>query len=572
MRGLDAPLPLPAWLPDETLYSLLSRYHALSGHGSAADTALALFGRGRVGTQHDFPQHLDALCARTSGILGVPDELCRQRTVLPFYLPPRPPEVQSAAIDSLRGPSQGMLKYRLGLLTSRFRANHPLKACPDCMHADATNHGIAYWHLAHQFPGAWICPKHGRPLTVASVKSNGALRFGWVLPEIPQLRPASTSSLHAPAVRSLSRFAELVWSWSALPAGFCITAAELAAAYRRRIADIGLPARRSAIAEHYAEATAPLRAIPELQALPASANEARPQIDRWVFSPRGGTHPLRHLSLVFWLFPNWASFLQQLERHPPSSNAPTLQGRNPPTPVDPRRAEFLVAVASGNSVSTSARLCGVAVGTGIAWAAAEGIRTPKRPKSLNAPLMQRIASTLRQGLAKTEVAAMHDVSLQTITRLLRSEPGLRTAWRDAQRDLQRIAARAAWDTAMQAAEGLGVSAARAEAPQAYAWLYRNDREWLCDAASQAHARARRRAASRIDWDARDLDLSNAVARAAAAFADNGHPPPYRVSEICEAVPELRAKLGALPRLPLTSEAVRGLTRPRRRTKQGNLNF
>lgn len=572
MLDLDAPLPLPAWLPDETLYSLLSRYHALSGHGSAAQTAFALFGRARAGTQHDFPQHLDALWTRTIGVLGSPEEICRQRTVLPFYLPLRPLEDQSAAVDSLRGPSQGMLKYRLGLLTSRFRANHPLKACPDCMRDDAAAHGIAYWHRTHQFPGVWICPQHGSHLTVASVKSNGALRFGWILPAASQLRPASTTPSAPSTDCSLSHFADLARNWSALPAGCCITVEDLAAVYRRRIADIGLPARRTAIAEHYAASIAPLRAIPELQALPATTGEARPQIDRWVFNPRGGTHPLRHLSMIFWLFPNWASFLQELELHPSSAAAPTVQGHKPQAPVDPRRAQFLTAVTAGTSVSTAARQTGIAVGTGIAWAAAEGIRTPKRPKALNALLLHQLTDALRQGLGKAEIATMHGVPVQAVTRLLRSEPGLRAAWLAAQHDRHRAVARSAWGAAMQAADGLGISVARAEAPKAYAWLYRNDRDWLRAAAAQPNASARPRTDSRIDWDARDLELSDAVMRAAASLAGGGQSPPYRIAELCEAVPELRAKLGALQRLPLTSQALRRVTRQRRQAKQTDLDL
>ncbi len=572
MLDLDAPLPLPAWLPDETLYSLLSRYHALSGHGSAAQTAFALFGRDRAGTQHDFPQHLDALCARTVGVLGSPEEICRQRTVLPFYLALRPLEDQSAAVDSLRGPSQGMLKYRLGLLTSRFRANHPLKACPDCMRDDAAAHGIAYWHRTHQFPGVWTCPQHGSPLTVASVKSNGALRFGWILPAASQLRPASTAPREASTDRSLSHFTDLARNWSALPAGCSISSADLAAVYRHRIADIGLPVQRTALAEHYAASIARLRAIPELQALPASTSEARPQIDRWVFNPRGGTHPLRHLSMIFWLFPSWTSFLQELELRPPSAAEPSGQGHAPPAPADPRRAQFLAAVTAGTSISTAARQTGIAVGTGIAWAAAEGIRTPKRPKALNALLLHQLADALRKGLGKAEVATMHSVSVQVVTRLLRSEPGLRTAWSDAQHDRHRSAARSAWNVALQAAKGIGISVARAEAPKAYAWLYRNDRDWLRAANEQAHTSARPRTDSRVDWDARDLELSDAVMRAAASLAVGGHRPPYRISELCEAVPELRAKLGALPRLPLTSQALRRITRPRRQPTQTDLDI
>lgn len=65
--GLAAPWPMPQWLPDETFFSLVSRYHAVSGNRLAAHTNLALFGVHRGGSQHDFPTHLTNFTTRTEG-------------------------------------------------------------------------------------------------------------------------------------------------------------------------------------------------------------------------------------------------------------------------------------------------------------------------------------------------------------------------------------------------------------------------------------------------------------------------------------------------------------------------
>jgi hypothetical protein len=47
----------------------------------------------------------------------------------------------------MEGDTLAHFKLRLGILTSRFRANHPLKACVVCMAADRNRFGWAYWHL-----------------------------------------------------------------------------------------------------------------------------------------------------------------------------------------------------------------------------------------------------------------------------------------------------------------------------------------------------------------------------------------------------------------------------------------
>jgi hypothetical protein len=52
-----------AWLPDETLFSLCSRYHRASGNQLPTTTCKALFGHKLQGAAHDFPARLNHFCA-----------------------------------------------------------------------------------------------------------------------------------------------------------------------------------------------------------------------------------------------------------------------------------------------------------------------------------------------------------------------------------------------------------------------------------------------------------------------------------------------------------------------------
>lgn len=79
---------LPAWLPDETVFSWASRYHKLARHRLAAQTCLALFGDLRHGSQHDFPTRLDSLASQAAGELGTPERMALERTLLRYYLVP----------------------------------------------------------------------------------------------------------------------------------------------------------------------------------------------------------------------------------------------------------------------------------------------------------------------------------------------------------------------------------------------------------------------------------------------------------------------------------------------------
>ena len=77
--NIAAPWPVPEWLPDETFFSVASRYHAISGNRLPVQTNLALFGRARGGSQHDFPSHLKEFAERTEQRLGSAEEYAVNR-------------------------------------------------------------------------------------------------------------------------------------------------------------------------------------------------------------------------------------------------------------------------------------------------------------------------------------------------------------------------------------------------------------------------------------------------------------------------------------------------------------
>lgn len=75
------------WLPGETLFSLVSRLHRLGGHRLADQTADVLFGRRRMGYQHDFPSGLHEFERSTAGLLGDVRTIALERTLLRYYRP-----------------------------------------------------------------------------------------------------------------------------------------------------------------------------------------------------------------------------------------------------------------------------------------------------------------------------------------------------------------------------------------------------------------------------------------------------------------------------------------------------
>jgi hypothetical protein len=166
---------------------------------------------------------------------------------------------------------------------------------------------------------------------------------------------------------------------------------------------------------------------------------------------------------------------------------------------------------------------------------------------LTAEIRAILTRLLARGVGKAQVAEAGKVSIQTITQMLRTEVGLHEVWQQAKFDRSRQQHRRRWLRLVTANPHSGVKAARLAEPAAYAWLYRNDRDWLHEQ-TMAMERVARSPPARVDWDLRDRQLSEQVRRLAL--------------DLYEAVPGRRIKLFKMDCLPLTRAVLYDLLRKR----------
>ena len=190
--------------------------------------------------------------------------------------------------------------------------------------------------------------------------------------------------------------------------------------------------------------------------------------------------------------------------------------------------------------------------TGLAWAADLGVGYRPRPKNSDLAGRSALIAALRGGLGKAQAASKFGLSIQTVTRVLRSVPGLRLAWLDASRNRARVASRRAWKKALAACTNLGINRARVFAPAAYAWLYRHDREWL-EASNGVSRLARAAPRSPVDWRDRDRRFAAAIMSTIEALNKQDGRPGLNLQQIVQAVPGLAAKRGQLLKMPITRE-------------------
>lgn len=552
-------LPLLTPLPFESLYSQCARQHRLWGFSTAASTCNVLFGAPRKGMHHDLPNALGYFEKQTAGAFGDAASMARDRTLLGFYAPFLEPYELQAAVDRMLGPSVAHLKFRLGLLTSGLRANHPLKACEDCMAANVQDFGWSYWHLIHQYPGVWVCPWHGSPLRESRLKANGVERFMWHLPASDHLLPvgAVTSSAEEHRHRLSRLIAQLVQVQR--PAGWLAMEASRRAV-RIKLIERGWISRNGSLrgreaAQSFRDHLQRMASLPDLDHKKLDNKAAQDWISRLARPMRTGTHPLRWLLAIDWLFDDAHEFMEgydgfSMSESSQSSNVTTPGGLGHPQPA---RQTEKVAVAerlrAGHSARSVASEFGIDVGTAMAWGAEAGVPPSRRPKTLRSETRIALVCALQAGESKSQASSAFGVSVQSITRLLRTEPGLRSAWQAASARRLRLEHRGVWTGVLLQHPGLGQKLHRSMCPATYAWLYRNDREWLDAHVQAATTQGPKRPAVR--WDERDQNLADGVRAAVREMLNAGHSPRIKLWEIVQALPDLRAKMASLHRLPLT---------------------
>ena len=281
------------------------------------------------------------------------------------------------------------------------------------------------------------------------------------------------------------------------------------------------------------------------------------QIGRLLRPMRSGTHPIRHFLMIDWLFGGEKGFLEcyaqqnkslEDERAYEEFVLPKISQEIP----SQKLRELLVDKRL--SLRETAKRLGVDITTVMVWAARFDIEVARRPKHLKSELRQALVASLKQGVDKAVAAKQCGISVASVTRVLRTEPGLQIAWHQARFEQAQLGARQAWLALIAQHGELGVKYLRELLPAAYAWLYRNDRAWLN---SQAIAKVNRKTArtSSVRWDERDLALSSLVEDAALFILKARPGKAIHLWQLYQQIPELKAKLSVLGRLPLTRRSI-----------------
>jgi len=549
------------WLPGETLYSWCVRYHQAAGLPTWVDTKQLLFGGRRTGILHGIPGCIDRFVARTQGVLGGADAIIAEHTILPVLTRFQLLSRLEQAVAEVRT-SHRLNTARLGLTAAPFPASFPLKACPACMERDECLYQVAYWHVAHQLPGVWVCSEHRTLLAKASTPHCPSGGSGPVLP-----RSATFNHRHHRRAdlelrennHALAKLAATVLKLAALPMNQLFPPRDVlfAHATRARTSFGDSPHGRESTTQSYLAHCRELGLVWELSRAPQTAGDALHNIHTLLSPKNYVRHALQQMVFVSWLYESCQHFLAELDRQS------RLREQDPTGTRD----LYLAGIVSSDiarqlqerqiSLRQAARRTGVPVADLHASTSNLGVAIGKQPGLPDAQQYLAIGQALANGLNKKDIASIHGVTTRTIELMIRRDPGLQEQWLAARFLSARENARSWWSAAVQSSPGASVSAIQRMNPAVSDWLRRNDLAWL-----RAHSPdSKRQSGSHSGtWNHNDAGLAQRVREIALQIVlTAGSQTPIRLSTLRKHIPELRMHSYAIDSMPLTSKAIAEVT-------------
>lgn len=308
----------PSSLPDETLHSLVSRYHLLIRNHSHHTTFLELFQRPPFPLNQIVPPHIETLASKLPGEpRSVLKQLVLEHTLLPLFLPYLAPQRPT----HIKGDPSEVVSH----IPRRVVGMHgDAQLCLHCVSDDKQAFGMPYWHRAHQIPGVTVCWRHNTRLINSCPNCqrpflfNSTLftlpwkpcRCGWRPPSIPDLNltnPNREALQHALFCHDLLA--------AALPP---IPAQHLFETYRKQAIALGFKygsdastdQLETAICEYFGEA---LLCLID----PAYASKrARHWLRLTTYQSALDTPITRHILLGLFLFGSVDQLIRHLKQHP----------------------------------------------------------------------------------------------------------------------------------------------------------------------------------------------------------------------------------------------------------------
>ncbi|WP_444902927.1 TnsD family Tn7-like transposition protein [Microbulbifer sp. CnH-101-E] len=446
-------------LPDELLLGRLIRHVTILGEDTGEFTK-KVFGSSRASV-HPF---LTSGLAHFAEFFGEDAKwILFNQTLAPlffFYLPEH-----ADRLESLLLANDGARALRESQLPSFASGNSMcLKWCTLCARQDIVDHGVSYWHRAHQIPGVTACAAHYVLLQKILLKDRQRI-ISRLLPTYRGRRlPATDIEV---AVAEFGRSLMELFEKRKEPLN-------LALIYRHRLAELGFitnngRVRRQSLQQQFSLAVESFRGS-TCSPLPKGKFDFRYLSE--LLKIEGSHHPFRHLLFGAWLFKEARELL---------TYRPVVQSKTIKLGGDRNKKiekQCLALLGEGRSMAEVYRLTGKSRCYLKRLATRYGISVNLKPKKLTPSVKLRIIRLARACLHRSLIAERCGIGIGSVEQVISSEPGLVT-WRR----------RCHWESKRRRSRlrilryRLGNPSAirrdiKKACSEAFFWLYLNDLSWL----------------------------------------------------------------------------------------------
>ena len=479
---LFSSLALPPAYDGELLYSWCARFHRLSCNTHPRDTSQQLFGHPSSGIHHDFPVPLGCFLTRTGTHIGTLEKLLLQRTLFGFYRPFLPEARTAALRQAIVGGGHTEVHSTLGLAASLPGLAGRLTACLECIQEDLASLPTSWWRTAHQWPGAFMCQRHQKPLLCFqdSFERSGKK---WILPQdveeqrgwihLPQLTPRVHSRLE-----EITKRCHLITTKSDI----LLETKKLRYCYLREAEERGYVAldgsvRLTRLRDDFLNWIGDCVHWPGLSFVGDVQDVNAGFLGQLLRSYPGIRHPLKHIVMMVYLFPTAESFFARYKE------VAELYDRGGEREINQKLTklgkDLLRLVSEENiSVNSAATRLGVPLPQAIQLLKRFSIPYHHRPRTVGSEKEDVLVQVLRAGKHRLEICQELGIRQGFIKDYLASRPELRLTWESMHTARLKQEYRDRFLKALADNPTLPIKAIRRLPGNGFQWLYNNDRDWL----------------------------------------------------------------------------------------------
>ena len=394
---------------NETIYSLLSRVHAVSGAKNPLNTLKNVVGVRGYKPMSGLPTHINDIVENLSLNISA-NKVVEYHTHLPLYRPfiteNKCQSIQSAMLDS------GATKSRLGLLRNHIGANEVLRYCEVCLKENFYNYGFPLWYRVFTYPWVFFCPLHKQLLSEVSYHTVDYKERALMLPGTGKLIDVQLSDIAAENLISLS--VQTIEIMESKNINICNQDT-----YHKVLSEMQLVTRGNQIKQNQLKSIVRnwLSSVSSIELFYKLSELLK--IERcWASiiagDQQGFHHPLKHLVILNSLN---LEFRDLALAHFGGTQLDL------PLPMNTRKAtalEIKTAIFTEGSITKAAKKLGVCVTTLCIEADRLGIPYTRRPKTITDKIKSEVLRLYKSGKSSSETAHLLDISITSVNRIKRS--------------------------------------------------------------------------------------------------------------------------------------------------------